>query len=698
MELIIAEKPSVGRTIAAVLGVTETKDGYMQGKGMIVTWCIGHLVELAMPEEYNKDYARWRQKDLPIIPDQWKYTVSKDSAKQFHIVTALMNDDQVHGIICATDAGREGELIFRLVYQMAGCRKPVRRLWISSMEEEAIREGFRSMKPMAAYDNLYAAALCRAQADWLIGMNATRHYSLLYGPTLHIGRVMTPTLAMLAQREAAIDDFEPETFYTVKLDLGHGVIAHSERIKDLNQARALMDACNQDSAVIRRIEHKQRTENPPLLYDLTTLQRDANRYLGYTAQQTLEYAQSLYEKRLLTYPRTDSRYLTHDMEPKLGELASRVAAALPFAAGLEIAGQTGRVINDQKVSDHHAMIPTASMPTSGGEISALIQDIRELLYLVSIRLLCALDSPCVYDETVITLECAGAEFTIRGKQIAQMGWQRIWQAFKGSLAGRVSKEETEASAVIPDGIAEGTVFTTPRAELTEGKTTPPVHHSEDTILHAMETAGVDDMPEDAEHKGIGTPATRATILEKLLETKLVERTGERRKRILIPTTKGKALASVLPERLCSPQLTADWEQRLKRIEKGEEKASDFMRDIEAYVRELTQDNTRADRADSLFVPMRQKICACPKCGAAITDRPKGFMCENRVCGFALWKNGGIMKGAEHPLTAGDVKELIEKGSIVKKGLLSSKSHIKYDATLHLDYREDGSAFLRPTFD
>ena len=698
MELIIAEKPSVGRTIAAVLGVTETKDGYMQGKGMIVTWCIGHLVELAVPEEYNKDYAHWRQKDLPIIPVQWKYTVSKDSAKQYHIVTALMNDDQVHGIICATDAGREGELIFRLVYQMAGCRKPVRRLWISSLEEEAIRDGFRSMKPMAAYDNLYAAALCRAQADWLIGMNATRHYSLLYGPTLHIGRVMSPTLVMLAQREAAIDDFESETFYTVKLDLGHGVIAHSERMKDLNQARTLMDACNQDSAVIRRIEHKQRTENPPLLYDLTTLQRDANRYLGYTAQQTLEYAQSLYEKRLLTYPRTDSRYLTHDMEPKLGELASRVAAALPFAAGLEIAGQTGRVINDQKVSDHHAMIPTASMPTSGGEISALIQDIRELLYLVSVRLLCALDSPCVYDETVITLECAGAEFTIRGKQIAQMGWQRIWQAFKGSLAGRVSKEETEASAVIPDGIAEGTVFTTPRAELTEGKTTPPVHHSEDTILHAMETAGVDDMPEDAGHKGIGTPATRATILEKLLETKLVERTGERRKRVLIPTTKGKALASVLPERLCSPQLTADWEQRLKRIEKGEEKASDFMRDIEAYVRELTQDNTRADRADSLFVPMRQKICACPKCGAAITDRPKGFMCENRVCGFALWKNGGIMKGAEHPLTAGDVKELIEKGSIVKKGLLSSKSHIKYDATLHLDYREDGSAFLRPTFD
>ena len=581
MELIIAEKPSVGRTIAAVLGVTETKDGYMQGKGMIVTWCIGHLVELAMPEEYNKDYAHWRQKDLPIIPDQWKYTVSKDSAKQFHIVTALMNDDQVHGIICATDAGREGELIFRLVYQMAGCRKSVRRLWISSMEEEAIREGFRSMKPMAAYDNLYAAALCRAQADWLIGMNATRHYSLLYGPTLHIGRVMTPTLAMLAQREAAIDNFEPETFYTVKLDLGHGMIAHSERMKDLNQARTLMDACNHDSAVIRRIEHKQRTENPPLLYDLTTLQRDANRYLGYTAQQTLEYAQSLYEKRLLTYPRTDSRYLTHDMEPKLGELASRVAAALPFAAGLEIAGQTGRVINDQKVSDHHAMIPTASMPTSGGEISALIQDIRELLYLVSVRLLCAMDDPFVYDETtVLPWNAPGLTFKVKGKQVLQMGWQRIWEAFREVWRPGVEKEETESAAVSPMEMTEGTIYPVPQRSLTEGKTTPPVHHTEDTILHAMETAGVEDMPEDAEHKGIGTPATRASILEKLLETKLVERTGNRRKQSIGPHTKGKALASVLPERLCSPQLTADWEQRLKRIESGEEKPEDFMRDIE----------------------------------------------------------------------------------------------------------------------
>ena len=698
MELIIAEKPSVGRTIAAVLGVTETKDGYMQGKGMIVTWCIGHLVELAMPEEYNKDYAHWRQKDLPIIPVQWKYTVSKDSAKQYHIVTALMNDDQVHGIICATDAGREGELIFRLVYQMAGCRKPVRRLWISSLEEEAIRDGFRSMKPMAAYDNLYAAALCRAQADWLIGMNATRHYSLLYGPTLHIGRVMSPTMAMLAQREAAIDDFEPETFYTVKLDLGHGVIAHSERMKDLIQARTLMDACNQDSAVIKRVEHKQRTENPPLLYDLTTLQRDANRYLGYTAQQTLEYVQSLYEKRLLTYPRTDSRYLTHDMEPKLGELASRVAAALPFAAGLEIAGQTGRVINDQKVSDHHAMIPTAAMPTSGSEISALIQDIRELLYLVSVRLLCALDSPCVYDETVITVECAGAEFTIKGKQVAQMGWQRIWQAFRGSVGGRIAEEPSEHVRMLPDAIKEGLEYPFIKAELEEGRTTPPAHHTEDTILHAMEKAGAEDMPEDAEHKGIGTPATRAAILEKLLETKLVERVGDKRKKVLIPTAKGRALASVLPEKLCSARLTAEWEQRLKQIEHGEEQAAQFMDDISDYVRDLVKDTSRVKNAEELFPPMRQKICSCPRCGASITDRPKGFMCENRVCGFVIWKSGGILTNAEHPLTAGEVKTLIETGSVHKKGLVSAKSHIRYEATLHLDTGKNGKPVLRPTFD
>lgn len=700
MELIVAEKPSVGKAIASVVGANENADGYCHGKGMIVTWCVGHLVELAKPEDYNADYAHWRYQDLPIIPEKWKYNISKTSAKQFGIVSSLMRDSTVDGIICATDAGREGELIFRLVYQMAGCRKPVRRLWISSMEENAIREGIHHLKDISAYDNLYQAALCRQQADWLIGMNATRLYSLLYGATLHIGRVMTPTLAMLTEREDSIEHFKPETFYTVKLDLGQGQQAHSDRISDLSEARSLMDSCNRSNAVVKQVERRQKTENPPLLYDLTTLQRDANRIFGFTAQQTLEYAQSLYEKQLLTYPRTDSRFLTHDAENGLQELASRVNGTLPFTRGSEITALAGRVINDQKVSDHHAIIPTAVMPNKIGETS-LPAGVGDLLTLVCVRLLCAVEQPCIQEETTISLECAGTAFQLRGRKTIQPGWQRIWMAFKESIASRVPRsretDDGESEIEIPDW-EEGDEFALPRASLTEGKTTPPAHHTEDTILHAMETAGVKDMPEDAEHKGIGTPATRAAILEKLLETKLVERTGDRRKRVLIPTAKGKALAAVLPKRLCSPQLTADWEQRLKRIEKGEGKAEDFMRDIRDYVQELMKDTVRAEKADTLFTPMRQKICACPRCGSAITDHSKGFMCENRICGFTLWKNGGILKGAEKPLSAGEVKELVEKGSVLKEGLVSAKSHIKYKATLHLDYREDGTPYLRPTFD
>ena len=698
MELIIAEKPSVGRTIAAALGVNETKEGFLQGDEMMVTWCIGHLVELALPEDYKKEYGRWRYQDLPIIPGQWKYIVSRESQKQFNIVRSLMNDKRITGIVCATDAGREGELIFRLVYEQSGCKKPVRRLWISSMEKSAILEGFKNLKSMSAYDNLYRAALCRAQADWLIGMNATRLYSLLYGSTLHIGRVMTPTLAMLAEREQRIEHFEPEPFYVVKLDLGNGLLARSERIKDQNAAKALADACSRSPAVVKRVEHRQKTENPPLLYDLTTLQRDANRIFGFTAQQTLEYAQGLYEKQLITYPRTDSRFLTHDMKPKLPELASRIIGTLPFAAGLDIACSTDQVIDDRKVSDHHAIIPTDSMPGRMQTINALPTGMKDLLALICTRLLCAMDLPFSCDETLAVLECAGSSFRLKGKTVIQMGWQRIWQAFRGSAGGRIVEEPSEHVRKLPDAIKEGLEYPFVKAELEEGRTTPPAHHTEDTLLHAMEKAGAEDMPDDAEHKGIGTPATRAAILEKLLETKLVERVGDKRKKVLIPTAKGRALASVLPEKLCSARLTAEWEQRLKRIEHGEEQAAQFMDDIGAYVLELIKDTSRAKNAEELFPPMRQKICSCPRCGAAITDRPKGFMCENRVCGFVIWKSGGILTNAEHPLTAGEVKTLIEKGSVHKKGLVSAKSHIRYEATLRLDTGKNGKPVLRPTFD
>ena len=698
MMLIVAEKPSVGRAIAEVLGARESHEGYLEGHGVIVTWCVGHLVELALPEDYNPDYAHWKYKDLPIIPDQWKYNISKDSAKQFEIVCSLMNEERVTEIICATDAGREGELIFRLVYLKTGCRKPVRRLWISSLETSAIRQGMSNLKSITAYDNLFAAALCRAQADWLIGMNATRLFSLLYGPTLHIGRVMTPTLAMLAERENAIEHFVPETFYTVKLNLGPGMIAHSERIHELSAAQRLMTACNATDAIVKRIERKQKRESPPPLYDLTTLQRDANRFFGFSAQQTLDYAQSLYEKKLLTYPRTDSRYLSNDMLPKISGLASRVQAVMPFANGLKLAGRIEQVVNDQKVTDHHAIIPTEFMPGQISAVNGLSAEVRDILGLVCVRLLCAIDDPLVYDETTVVVECAGTEFSMKGRKILQMGWKRIWEAFRGSNAGRIHNEKQDAEAPIPDDITEGSMFALPRAELSEGKTTPPARYTEDTILHAMETAGATDMPEDAEHRGIGTPATRAAIIEKLIETKLIERSGDRHRYKLVPTSKGKALASVLPDKLLSPQLTAEWEQRLKRIEKGVEQPIDFMRDIREYVKTLSQETTRADNAESLFPPLRQKICACPKCGAAVTDRVKGFMCENRTCDFALWKNSGILKNAETPLTASEVKTLVEQGSVRKTGLISSKSHIRYSATLHLQYAENGKPILTPTFE
>ena len=492
MELIITEKPSVARAIAEVVGATERQNGYLQGKGFLVSWCVGHLVELALPEVYDARYACWRYTDLPIIPEKWQYTVTDETQKQFDILKALMNDPRVTGIICATDAGREGELIFRLVYQTAQCRKSVRRLWISSMEESAIREGFRAMKPMSAYDNLYQAALCRAQADWLIGMNATRLYSLLYGPTLHIGRVMSPTLAMLSQREKAIAEFRPETYYKVALDTGREICAVSERFDDLNEARRLMDVCNHSPAVVRTVEHTQRKENPPALYDLTSLQRDANKLYGFTAQQTLDYAQGLYEKKLLTYPRTDSRYLTHDMEAGLPELASRVCGALPFADGLEPAIHVETVINDAKVTDHHALIPTATMPGQEAAVKALTTGEHDLLFLVCARLLCALDDPCVYEETILHIECAGHDFTAKGKRVVQMGWKRIWYAFRGSIGAGSDEKDEDNPLTIPEEMTEGFEFPFPKAAIREGKTTPPAHHTDVIFCERKEWIGIEE--------------------------------------------------------------------------------------------------------------------------------------------------------------------------------------------------------------
>lgn len=698
MELYIAEKPSVGRTIASAIGANERRDGYWEGNGRLVSWCIGHLVALAMPEAYRSDYQRWRYSDLPILPEKWQYTVVAETKKQFELLRRLMNDSRVTSLVCATDAGREGELIFRLVYAMADCRKEVRRLWISSTEESAIRQAICHMKPMHDHDNLYRAALCRAQADWLIGINATRLYSLLYGRPLPTGRVMSPALAMLVQREAAIADFQSTPFFAVKLETDP-LAAKSEHMDSLTEARALLECCNHAPyAVVQKIARRQRSENPPLLYDLTTLQQDANRLFGFTAQQTLDYAQSLYEKQLLTYPRTDSRYLTQDMQEKLPELAARVCRALPFASALELHPHPERVVDDSKVSDHPAIMPTAAMPAQAQRINALTTGERDLLHLVCTRLLCALEEPFAYEETTVTLLCGAHEFGAKGRRITQMGWKRIWYTFRGSLGGRVNEEEKLQENVISADLAEGAKLPILRASIEEGKTTPPPHHTEGTLLHAMETAGAADIPENAERKGIGTPATRAAILEKLIETKLIERVGEKRKKVLVPTTKGKALAAVLPESLRSPLLTSAWEQRLQQIEQGAEKPEDFMRDIQAFVKELMVNPQRAGHAETLFPPLWEKIGSCPKCGAAVTEHPQGYLCENRICGFALWKKGGILAHAEIPLTAAEAKTLLTKGTVRKTGLHSTRTNARYDAVLHLDFDKDGRAILRPRFD
>ena len=698
MELYIAEKPSVGRTIASVIGANERRDGYWEGNGRLVSWCIGHLVALAMPEAYRSDYQRWRYSDLPILPEKWQYSVVAETKKQFELLRRLMHDSRVTSLVCATDAGREGELIFRLVYAMADCRKEVRRLWISSTEESVIRQAICHMKPMRDYDNLYRAALCRAQADWLIGINATRLYSLLYGRPLPTGRVMSPALAMLVQREAAIADFHPTPFFAVKLETDP-LAAKSERMDDLTEARALLECCNRAPyAVVQKIARRQRSEHPPLLYDLTTLQQDANRLFGFTAQQTLDYAQSLYEKQLLTYPRTDSRYLTQDMQEKLPELAARVCRALPFASALELHLHPERVVDDSKVSDHPAIIPTAAMPAQAQRINALTTGERDLLHLVCTRLLCALEEPFAYEETTVTLVCGAHEFSAKGRRITRMGWKRIWYTFRGSLGGRMNEEEKMQENVISADLAEGMKLPVFRASIEEGKTTPPPHHTEGTLLHAMETAGAADIPENAERKGIGTPATRAAILEKLIETKLIERIGEKRKKVLVPTAKGKALAAVLPESLRSPLLTSAWEQRLQQIEQGAEKPEDFMRDIQAFVKELMVNPQRAGHAETLFPPLREKIGSCPKGGAAITEHRQGYLCENRICGFALWKKGGILAHAETPLTAAEAKTLLTKGAVRKTGLHSTHTNARYDAVLHLDFGKDGRAILRPRFD
>ena len=681
MKLVIAEKPSVAMSLAAVLGATERKDGYLEGSGYLVSWCVGHLLELAQPEAYKEQYAKWRYEDLPILPENWKYEVPKDKKTQLALLCRLMKDKRVDSVVCATDAGREGELIFRLVYEYAGCNKPMERLWISSMEDAAIREGFDHLRPGSDYDKLYDAAVCRAGADWLIGINATRLFSVLYGVTLNVGRVMSPTLALLVQRESDIESFISKPFYVPEITCG-GFTASGEKMTERSEAEKIRMDCDHNSAFVRSVEKQVKTIQPPRLYDLTTLQRECNRIYGYTAQQTLDYVQSLYEKKLATYPRTDSQYLTKDMQATAASLILWLRDNMTFGKGYAGEPDIDRVTDDSKVTDHHAIIPTVEIART--DLSELPSGERDVLTLLAVRLLCATTQVHRFEAVTAILDCQGYTFTAKGKTILQSGWKEVERIHRMSIR-QSETEHKENEAVALPVLQEGQTFEAVSASLREGKTSPPKHYTEDTLLSAMETAGAEDMPEDAERKGLGTPATRAATLEKLVSAGFVQR----KKKQLIPTEKGKNLIAVLPDNIKSPILTAEWESMLKQVEHGELSATSFMDQIADMSRTLVKEHTAPEkRFADLFPSSRETaheaVGVCPRCGAPVYEGKKGFFCDNRECSFALWKDNRFFSSKKKSITKSVAAALLKEGRISMSGLYSEKTGKTYDAEVILD--------------
>ena len=672
---MICEKPSVAKSIASALGVTSRADGYFEGGGWLISWCIGHLVGLADAAAYDDRYKKWRYEDLPILPDPFRYVVSEEKAAQFHILRSLMERSDVTELVNACDAGREGELIFRLVYEAAGCTKPFSRLWISSMEDAAIREGFADLRPGGDYDPLYQSALCRQKADWLIGINASRLFSVLYHRTLNVGRVQTPTLAMLADRDSKIVLFHKEKYHHVRLALEE-TEAVSEKIPAMEDAQTMRDACDGKKATCVSVVREKKTEKPPKLYDLTTLQREANRVFGYTAKQTLDYAQSLYEKKLLTYPRTDSRYLTVDMAETAFVVLHLAARVPPFDACPEFFPDVLALVNDKEVSDHHALIPTLELEKA--DVPALPVGERNILLLVCCKLLCAAAEPFVYEAVTAAFDCGGHTFTAKGKQVLSQGWRAIQEVFRSSL--KEKPEDEDAEGVLP-ALTEGQVFEPVSASVTEHFTSPPKPYTEDTLLSAMENAGKEDMPDEAERKGLGTPATRAAIIEKLVSGGFVERKGKN----LIPTKAGVNLVTVLPELLTSPKLTADWEQRLNEVAKGQVSPEDFMDGIEVMAAELVRKYSHiSEDGQKLFQPEKETVGLCPRCGKPVYEGKKNFACSDRACQFVMWKNDRFWTSRRKEMTRKMVADLLKKGCTSVKGMWSEKKGSTYDAVVILD--------------
>ena len=669
MQLVVCEKPSVAATLAKALGATDHKNGYIECDNIIVSWCIGHLVELASADCYDERYKKWSVEDLPIIPQKWQYIVSAGKNEQFEVLRGLMNDSRVTEVVNACDAGREGELIFRLVYNKIGCTKPVKRLWLSSMEEKAIIAAFADLRDGRDYDNLYRSALCRSKADWIVGINSTRLFSKMYNKKLNVGRVQTPTLAILLDRENAIAGFQKEKYYTVKLK-ADGLDAVSEKVTDEGEAKRIAGECSGKSAVVKSVKTERKTVNPPKLYDLTTLQRDANRLYGYTAQQTLDYTQSLYEMKLCTYPRTDSSFLTDDMGDTAGKTAGTVMRSLPLFAGIEF------VPDSSKVSDHTAIIPTLSL--AGTNLDEVPNGEKNILFLIACRLLCAVSAPYIYDTVTAEIGCSGFSFTAKGITVISEGFKAIENVFKQK---QICKDENEDNADEPAlALSEGKTITGVSSDVCENYTQPPKHFTEDTLLSAMERAGVEDITEDVERSGLGTPATRAAIIEKLTKSGFVTRD----KRNLLVSAGGSDLISFMPEIIKSAKLTADWENKLSLMAQGKFTEQQFMADIERLVCDIIA-QARSEYDESKVAAFSgEAFGTCPRCGRNILKTPKAYSCESKACGFAIWKNNKFFENARKELTDDMVKKMLSIGKVAVSGLYSQKSGKTYDAVISLD--------------
>ena len=674
MKLVIAEKPSVGNSIAKVIGANKRRgEGFTEGNGYIVSWCFGHLVALSSPEEYDKRYAKpWKFENLPILPEEFRWTVAESTAPQFEILKALMHRDDVEELICATDAGREGECVFRYVYYQAGCTKPFKRLWISSMTDEAIREGFNSLRDGSEYDALYRSGLARNKADWIVGMNATQLFTVKYRNMLSVGRVQTPTLAMLVEREKKIEQFASASYYTAVLDCGK-FTAESDKIDTKLAAEKALSACV-GTAEVKSAVKEQKNANPPKLYDLTTLQRDANKLYGYTAQQTLDCAQKLYESKLLTYPRTDSNYITDDMEAQAAEMTALCARVFPFGESydaLSCEPDIKRLINNDKVSDHHALLPTREIARYN--FDNLSEECYNVLCLVAARLLCAVAPKHTYDTVTAELDCGGTVFTAKGKTVVQGGWKQLEADIKSHMKGIVpdsaEEDEEDAAGTLPP-LEVGSTVTVKKSKLSEHKTTPPKRYTEDMLLSAMEHAGNDDYDdsEDVEKKGLGTPATRAAIIETLVKRQYVERKGKQ----LIPTDKGRRVIDVVPDNVKSAKMTAEWETTLQRIARGQASDVEFLGEIIDFTKRLVSENKTASSGTSN--PFRFSrltvVGKCPKCGKNVYMFPKSYSCEDSHgdCGFFFMRE---MWGKE--ISETQAKRVLDKGSsIVLKGFTTKR--------------------------